>query len=110
MVQKSHYTILLMMLILIGTSFNATQVQGVDIWTAHVKWVGYDFLNDDDCGDGYAGACENKLKVKRTTSTSCTSRSWTEGVEKSNYPGVKYLNGYYEITWFRVGSAPLSNI
>lgn len=107
MPHKRHYTLILMMFILFGLSFNIPQVKGVDIYTAHVQWSGYDFSGDNNCGDGYGQTCENKLTIKRTTSSSCSSKSWTSGSTKSNYPWTKHSSAnYYQITWSRAGSAP----
>lgn len=94
------------MFVLLGLSFNIPQIKGVEIWTAHVQWEGFDFSSDNNCGDGYGQTCENKLTIKRTTSSSCSSRSWAEGVQKNNYPWTTYSGGYYQLTWYRVGGAP----
>ncbi|MHA2100807.1 MAG: hypothetical protein ACW99A_19215 [Candidatus Kariarchaeaceae archaeon] len=83
-----------------------SQSHALTAYTAHVKWIGYDFRFDSDCGDGSMNRCENKMKIKRDTLASCVSKSWTEGAQKNNYLGVKYDNGYYEITWTSYNAAP----
>ncbi|MCE7733596.1 MAG: hypothetical protein GPJ54_01880 [Candidatus Heimdallarchaeota archaeon] len=89
-----------------GLSINIQPAKGIVVYTAHVKWKGYNFLTDTNCGDGTDQTCENKLMVKRTTSSSCGSRSWIEGSYKNNSPEGIYTGGYYELTWARSGGAP----
>ena len=98
--------IILLIFVVGGLVQGITPSHALTAYTAHVKWVGYDFTDDSDCGDGYMNTCENKMKVKRTIWASCVSKTWTEGVQKNNYPGGKYTFGYYEITWTSYNAAP----
>lgn len=93
--------------LIIGIGFTSMPVEGTTFYTANVKWKGYNFASDSNCGDGTGNTCENKLRVKRTTSTSCTSRSWIEGGYEDNDPNtIESSADFYTKTWVRTGSAP----
>ena len=107
MTNKSHFRIVMIMFILTSLPFASRPVSALEIWTAHVEWAGYDFDRVTDCGDGRDNRCENYMKVKRTTSSSCSStKTWIQGAEKYTYPGWDNLNPFYELTWSRVYGAP----
>lgn len=97
----------MIMFILISLPLTSQPVSAIEVWTAHVEWVGYNFSSDTDCGDGYNNKCENYMKVKRTTSSSCAStKTWIQGSTENNYPASSYNSGFYELTWVRVYGAP----
>ncbi|MCE7736904.1 MAG: hypothetical protein GPJ54_18615 [Candidatus Heimdallarchaeota archaeon] len=93
--------------LLLGIGFGSIPVKGVTYYTANVSWKGYNFISDTNCGDGTGNTCENKLRVKRTTSTSCSSRSWIEGGYEDNDPQTSRTSEYYYTkSWVRTDSAP----
>ncbi len=107
MANKSHFRIVMIMFILFSIPFASQPVSAIEVWTAHVEWGGYDFDTVTDCGDGTSNRCENIMKVKRTTSSSCAStKTWIQGDEEYTYPGWENLNGFYELTWVRVYGYP----
>ncbi len=107
MTNKSHIRIITIMFILFLLPLSSQPVSGIEVWTAHVEWDGYSFPYVYDCGDGYDNRCENIMKIKRTTSSSCAStKTWIEGDEEYTYTFTDDLNPFYELTWVRVYGAP----
>ena len=95
--------VLLVLFVIIPARNEAT----ITLYTAHVKWDGYNLTAESNCGDGTGYSCEVKMQIWSTTSTtSCSGRSASSGSYQTVYTSNSDLTGMYELTWANTGSTP----
>ena len=100
---KTTILVLLVLFVIIPERNEAT----ITLYTAHVSWHGYNLTSETNCGDGSGNACEVKMQVKSTTSTtSCSGRSASSGSYQTVYTSTSDLTTKYELSWANTGSAP----
>ncbi|MHA2251617.1 MAG: hypothetical protein ACXAD7_14730 [Candidatus Kariarchaeaceae archaeon] len=94
-------------LILSGFIIIPSPIHAATSYIVRVNWIGWDFLTDNDCGDGTGNDCEIYMKVKYTTSSSCgTLSSWYGAEEDGIEVGSDHAGTMYSFSYSRVGSWP----
>lgn len=105
MSSKIKMTTTMFLLLLMGISYGSSPVNAVITYTAHVKWTHVDNTDNTDCGDGTGINCEDRMRVYRTASSSCASKSWySTTYETIGASGYVVLSK--QLTWSRSGGFP----